>query len=192
MVSQKVPVNNIFLWFLILLHLHVILFKQPTAKASKVSGCPFQIASHFFSRQTAFFTNSFLFRYPSSLMKIKASPDGFSTLFRSTNFALKVRPENFLCESSEQESCCSLDDSDLVPTSEFMKSNLEELMPTPENNVVGSRVNGTESDQDTTESLEVVVIGLSHHNTKVDVREKLAIPEHLWNQASTGMLFYLI
>lgn len=165
-----------------------MLFKQPTAKASKVSGCPFQIASHFFSRQTSFFTNSFLFRNP--LLKIKASPDGFTNLFRSTNIALKVRPENFLEDLSEPQSCCSLEDSDLVPTSEFLKSNLEVLMPTPEDNVVGSRVSDSPAlPPDSAESLEVVVIGLSHHNTKVEVREKLAIPEHLWNQASTGRSF---
>lgn len=122
-------------------------------------------------------------------MKIKASPDGFNTLFRSTNIALKVRPDHFLDDSFEAE-CGSLDDSDLIPTSDIMrKSNLEELMPTPEDIVVGKRVPGNDDQQDTTENLEVVVIGLSHHNTKVEVREKLAIPEHLWNQASTGMLF---
>ena len=37
----------------------------------------------------------------------------------------------------------------------------------------------------TKDSLEVVVIGLSHHNAKVDVREKLAIPEDQWNEAAT-------
>lgn len=35
------------------------------------------------------------------------------------------------------------------------------------------------------DSLEVVVIGLSHHNAKVEVREKLAIPEDQWNEAAT-------
>jgi hypothetical protein len=29
------------------------------------------------------------------------------------------------------------------------------------------------------------VIGLSHHNAKVEVREKLAIPEDQWNEAAT-------
>jgi hypothetical protein len=35
------------------------------------------------------------------------------------------------------------------------------------------------------DALEVVVIGLSHHNAKVEVREKLAIPEDQWNEAAT-------
>ena len=39
--------------------------------------------------------------------------------------------------------------------------------------------------QKTKDALEVVVIGLSHHNAKVDVREKLAIPEDQWNEAAT-------
>lgn len=33
-------------------------------------------------------------------------------------------------------------------------------------------------------ALGVHVIGLSHHNAGVDVREKLAVPEAEWNEAS--------
>lgn len=40
----------------------------------------------------------------------------------------------------------------------------------------------------TKDALEVVVIGLSHHNAKVEVREKLAIPEDQWNEAATVSL----
>ena len=35
--------------------------------------------------------------------------------------------------------------------------------------------------------LQVVVIGLSHHNAKVEVREKLAIPEANWSEASAAL-----
>ena len=35
--------------------------------------------------------------------------------------------------------------------------------------------------------LEVHVIGLSHHNAAVDVREKLSIPEDRWNEASEAL-----
>lgn len=38
--------------------------------------------------------------------------------------------------------------------------------------------------------LEVFVIGLSHHNAKVEVREKLAIPEADWNTAATDLCNY--
>jgi glutamyl-tRNA reductase len=41
-----------------------------------------------------------------------------------------------------------------------------------------------------TEALEVVVLGLSHHNAPVEVREKLAIPEDSWNQASGALCEY--
>ena len=37
------------------------------------------------------------------------------------------------------------------------------------------------------DALEVVVLGLSHHNAKVEVREKLAIPEDDWNEASQAL-----
>lgn len=40
------------------------------------------------------------------------------------------------------------------------------------------------------DALEVVVIGLSHHNAKVEVREKLAIPELNWNEASMKLCEY--
>ena len=39
-------------------------------------------------------------------------------------------------------------------------------------------------------ALEVLVLGLSHHNAKVDVREKLAIPEDQWNIASDELCSY--
>lgn len=35
--------------------------------------------------------------------------------------------------------------------------------------------------------LEVHVIGLSHHNAAVEVREKLSIPEAEWNSASAQL-----
>jgi len=38
--------------------------------------------------------------------------------------------------------------------------------------------------------LEVFVIGLSHHNAKVEVREKLAIPEADWNAAAGSLCAY--
>merc|ERR1711871_1223161 len=39
-------------------------------------------------------------------------------------------------------------------------------------------------------ALEVVVLGLSHHNAAVDVREKLAIPEASWNEAASSLTAY--
>lgn len=36
--------------------------------------------------------------------------------------------------------------------------------------------------------LQVVVLGLSHHNAKVDVREKLAIPEQEWNEVASQLV----
>lgn len=39
-------------------------------------------------------------------------------------------------------------------------------------------------------ALEVTVLGLSHHNAPVEVREKLAIPEDDWNSASSALCEY--
>lgn len=41
------------------------------------------------------------------------------------------------------------------------------------------------------DALEVVVVGLSHHNARVDVREKLAIPEAEWNTVSQVLYLML-
>lgn len=41
-----------------------------------------------------------------------------------------------------------------------------------------------------TQPLEIIVLGLSHHNAKVDVREKLAIPEDQWNTAANALTDY--
>lgn len=38
--------------------------------------------------------------------------------------------------------------------------------------------------------LEVHVIGLSHHNAAVEVREKLSIPEANWNVAAEALCDY--
>ena len=39
-------------------------------------------------------------------------------------------------------------------------------------------------------AMEVVVLGLSHHNAVVEVREKLAIPEANWNEAASALCEY--
>jgi len=44
--------------------------------------------------------------------------------------------------------------------------------------------------QRSTDNLEVMVLGLSHHNAGVEVREKLAIPEADWNTAASGLTEY--
>jgi glutamyl-tRNA reductase len=44
--------------------------------------------------------------------------------------------------------------------------------------------------QRSTDNLEVMVLGLSHHNAGVEVREKLAIPEADWNSAATSLTEY--
>jgi glutamyl-tRNA reductase len=48
----------------------------------------------------------------------------------------------------------------------------------------GKNGNGNGGDH----SLDVVVIGLSHHNAKVEIREKLAIPEDRWNEVSRKLV----
>jgi glutamyl-tRNA reductase len=40
------------------------------------------------------------------------------------------------------------------------------------------------------EALEVVVLGLSHHTSSVDIRERLSIPEEFWNDASGALCDY--
>jgi len=44
--------------------------------------------------------------------------------------------------------------------------------------------------QGSSKPLEIIVLGLSHHNAKVDVREKVAIPEEDWNSAANDLCAY--
>ena len=52
---------------------------------------------------------------------------------------------------------------------------------------VESKEDKKEKKRRSADALEVVVLGLSHHNAKVEVREKLAIPEDNWNEASQAL-----
>lgn len=58
--------------------------------------------------------------------------------------------------------------------------------------VVDKAVDGEQKKKrkSSSDPLEVIVLGLSHHNAPVDVREKLAIPEDNWNEASTALCGY--
>jgi len=53
-----------------------------------------------------------------------------------------------------------------------------------------SPVKSEKANKKATGPLEVVVLGLSHHNAAVDVREKLAIPEAEWVTAASALTDY--
>ena len=60
-----------------------------------------------------------------------------------------------------------------------------------DDNGVGKKKKKKNKQQKTNEgAMEVVVLGLSHHNAAVEVREKLAIPETEWNQAAKALTTY--
>lgn len=59
-----------------------------------------------------------------------------------------------------------------------------------ENNKGNKKKSKKERKAASTKPLEVHVIGLSHHNAKVEVREKLAVPQEEWNSVSADLCKY--
>lgn len=55
---------------------------------------------------------------------------------------------------------------------------------TAEGEAVETKAEKKSRRQASAQLLGVHVIGLSHHNAGVDIREKLAVPEDQWNEAS--------
>ena len=54
----------------------------------------------------------------------------------------------------------------------------------------GKKKDMKQKQKKSTDPLEVVVLGLSHHHAKVEVREKVAIPEDDWNKAAAELCAY--
>ncbi len=77
----------------------------------------------------------------------------------------------------------------LIPTSAFYGNNLESFLTKPDEGE-DLYFNKQKTKNKHIDNLEIVVLGLSHHNAKVDVREKLAIPEAQWNEASAALCAY--
>lgn len=182
--------RRFFRFVLAIIHLHCVLVCgksiTPTTPSSdtqriqfsrKTSGCPFKATTAFFGRQTAFISNVFGFG-------MKKGCEKSSAPLPPTNKAL-----SFL---TSKEILLNFDPT-LMTSSRSRRSHLKATT------LDFSKVIAKGIDSDETKSkkgkkggsnLEIVVIGLSHHNAGVDIREKLAIPEANWNEASNDLCSY--
>jgi glutamyl-tRNA reductase len=176
-------------WSLIILHIQVLLFRsyaQGKETPVRQSTCPFKAAKLFFGQPTAVITNSlFAIGKINSIRNIAASglvahidPNTwkrFQHLHDGPNRDSPFRIHSPSCNYGSDSSYphCYF-------TGVTLKATKQEDQAEPIT-IDGElkRKHGHNLD-----ALEVVVLGLSHHNSKVDLREKLAVPEERWNEVS--------
>eukprot|EP01038_Epipyxis_sp_PR26KG_P016061 gene16061-21810_t len=132
----------------------------------KKGNCPFSMAKAFITGKSAFISPGYLFHR--SNQKLSFAPS-------------KLRPLSTLNTKNFPHFINGIT-SQLTKTVNFAKTvSLDEKVTL--NNVPKKK-------KKSPDALEVLVIGLSHHNAGVDVREKLAIPEANWNEASAQLCEY--
>ena len=131
---------------------------------------PYTATKAFIGRQTAFITNTLSFN-PKSAMALNLQS------LASVPLLCQISPLGAL----------SLPFS-VMPDQSIRRNRVRrctKLQATTEEADTSAPTKEKRVKKKTKDALEVVVIGLSHHNAKVEVREKLAIPEDQWNEAAT-------
>lgn len=196
----------VFFWGLIVVHLQVFFFRSfSSAKPSKQSSngiCPFKAAKQFFGQPTAFIANSLFVMTqatPSvSLMRGLSGSDAkvawkrFRHLHDFNKPATSSSSSGFPWSPGDPtqhlyHSCFASSSSPALHAAQRCHFTGRTLKAVPgiggeeELTIEGELQKRKVTDLD---ALEVVVIGLSHHNAKVELREKLAVPEDKWNEVS--------
>ena len=173
------------MWVMSVINLHIVLFWlsvggahgfSPGAKQMRTaSACPFQRVTSFISQRTA------AMRQPYEMLMgvggiVQNMPDA----------AVLAMP--FVCPSSSSNSGAGRYNG------RYRSSRL--YSTTADAEVAAATADPAKTDNDDPKKkkkkkrqdglgpLEVVVLGLSHHKAKIDVREKLSIPEDQWNMAA--------
>jgi glutamyl-tRNA reductase len=190
---------------LVLIHLHLLLVcghgilgisisETNAVKQNGRMGCPFKATKAFINRQTAFISNAF--RVPAgkssdALKPLTAAGQALSFLTTrdvllsvNTNHMKKARSSMSMSSAARKADMklyASLMDAETTLSSEGNNNN---------NNNKGDGKKKKMSKRQGNANLEVLVLGLSHHNAKVEVREKLAIPEDDWNMAAADLTGY--
>jgi glutamyl-tRNA reductase len=145
---------------------------EASALSQRVSKCPFTKMRQLLKSPTALFANSLLIPNPERAERISSSLlnefSAWKHQYSRGNTALYFHP------SGKHD----LFDSYCHPSSSQLTATTIEA-PTE---VKHKKRKGNSPD-----NLEVVVLGLSHHNAKVDVREKLAIPEDQWHEVASKL-----
>lgn len=195
--------NQFIFWGVALLHIHLLFFRpSSSAKASKVpTRCPFKMATQIFQQPTALIANSLLGaniknnKFSTvSVTKRNAWRRYRHNIYHSSNVC-HAQPHVHLAQNDAY--IPSFNDIHIEKSSKSMdtftppsSSSASALLVSGSPLVVNKNSLQENSKPKGSSALEVVVIGLSHHNAKVDVREKLAIPEDRWNEVSSELTTY--
>lgn len=180
------------MYIMTVVQIHIMLFcgKKQTADASKVSSttftypmdnvspssCPFRATKAFVGR-CAFLYNNFKLPFLKGAGSSKnALPMKYSTqalsFLTSKPVLMNVDLEKFSSMASRNMN------------SALKASTIDDVQSVESGSKDGKKKKKKAG------NLEVLVIGLSHHNARVEVREKLAIPEDQWNNASAALCEY--
>lgn len=218
--NKKAVLNTLFLWGIALFHVYIFFHRSSTTvdaggmdsvssdfgsrSGSGGGGCPLKFAKSFFSSQSSLIANSLFSGRPLNLPN-KRSEYVKKVNLDSTERSKKVYKPRSVIDSVRHGNVEQVNFFQLFATLEPITSTASVSMNdktsvsiTEAANAASSKSNNKqEKTKDKkkkkgggTEPLEVVVLGLSHHNAKVEVREKLAIPEAEWNAAAELLCEY--
>ncbi len=168
---------------LVQLHLLLICGKKQSVQAMKISSrhayetatkiCPFKATQEFFGRVTLLYNNlglSFTSPHDQKIRSFRDKTQAMSFL-TSKQILLNINLAKFNTYPPRQ-----------IKTALYAAT-VDDVQTHAENNSKNNKKKNSGN-------LEVVVLGLSHHNARVEVREKLAIPEDDWNTASNALCEY--
>lgn len=186
---------------LVLMHLHLLMVcghgilgisigETQTVRQTnnEPTGCPFKATTAFITRQSAFISNTF--RAP---ITSRSTCDALRPL-SAAGQALSFLTTRDVLMSMDANQIKNMKTMGLSPPRQIDSTRLyasvmdAETAVSADSNKGGGKV--AKKKRQGKQNLEVIVLGLSHHNAKVEVREKLAIPEDDWNTASADLTAY--
>lgn len=199
--------DNVFFWGIAMLHFYVILYCRYSVKSGGVSisgrgnsgagsGCPFMMAGTFFAKNTPLFSHSLLMGKPLNMGKFSVLKSDFSIFSTAKEVTAKGSSPKYFPNYNDQPSHILFAQADsIVSTAPTMRTppkiDISSIMNPADDLGQEQHIDrGDDRKMPTDDALEVVVLGLSHHNAKVEVREVLAIPEDKWNEVSAGLCAY--
>jgi len=204
--------NKLFIWGMILFHIYIYYNNNDLiVNASKSSSmsyttiknnnnndhtyasttttstkCPIKLAKSFF--KSSLFLNSFFITKPN--LKVMTN----NIMKKNLNLIDFTKESNILGFSyshyNEDAYTRYLNDFALYAKTEPLPTTVTSKHDGSVLDKKGPLTTKREKKKSTNDPLEVVVLGLSHHNAKVDIREKLAIPEDIWNEAAGNLCEY--
>mmetsp|Transcript_21562 Transcript_21562/g.47980 ORF Transcript_21562/g.47980 Transcript_21562/m.47980 type:complete len:601 (+) Transcript_21562:157-1959(+) len=199
--SKRSFLNYVFFWGIVVFHIYLAVNKHVSVDAKSAlpmpadsksgSGCPLRMARSLLSSLS---TNSML--VGSHTRSLKSSIKSNVVDFRAGQSVLGYLREQQMLSRYRSVSLQATTESSSTTSTATPIPPLDQLTVLVASEVVDAldldvvKKKKDKKKRTGGEALEVVVMGLSHHNAKVEVREVLAIPEDQWNAASTALCEY--